>query len=777
MARHTRSYQALFIFAAVLILFSPPLIFAQKSIRKNLSTAPPAPQGIVLADAGGVSRYRIVIPSSPTDHEKQAAEVLKDYILQISGAALPILRANQAHYPYEIVLGQNDRLDQLSFSVDLNELAADGFLIKTDSLRLVIAGGNEKGTLYGVYSFLEKYLDCRMYSPKVKIIPPREKIILGNIDDKQIPEILFRDTHYRVTWDKEYTDWHKLDHNEQGDRTDWGMWVHTFNALVPPEVYFKDHPEYFSEVNGKRIPTQLCLTNSEVLEITIQNLRKKIAQNPSATYWSVSQNDNRNYCTCEKCKAIDDREGSPSGSIVSFVNQVADQFPEKIISTLAYEYGRKAPRTIQPRENVNIMLCSIEINRDKAIEEDPSSEEFKRDVEAWGKIAKDIIVWDYVVQFNNLLSPFPNLHVLQPNLQFFAKNGVTAMFEQGNREVGGEFSELRAYLISKLMWNPEANADSIINDFLTGYYGAGATYIRRYIDEMRLALLASGKPLRIFGGPNEAAETYLSEENITKYEALFDEAEQAVKDHPEVLERVRIARLPLKYAIMEQAKKFYTGDRGLFIKEDGKWVARTAIRSMIDPFADLCIRQGVTRVKEWSTSPEEYRSAMYRLFSLGMNEHLAYGKKVTFISPEENTLPENAGKMLTDGIRGSCDFTFNWLVFPGKNLEAVIDLEAVRKVRRMESSYFQYGFWLRLFPQKVEYFVSLDGKTYERVGEVENTLPIDQYGGQQRDFISQFPPRDARFVKIIAHTIGNTPDWHPGAGRPANMLIDEIVVE
>jgi hypothetical protein len=82
-----------------------------------------------------------------------------------------------------------------------------------------------------------------------------------------------------------------------------------------------------------------------------------------------------------------------------------------------------------------------------------------------GEISKDIIVWDYVIQFNNLISPFPNLHVLKPNIQFFASHGVNAMFEQGNREVGGEFAELRAYLLSKLLWNPEANVDTLTERF------------------------------------------------------------------------------------------------------------------------------------------------------------------------------------------------------------------------------------------------------------------------------------------------------------------------
>lgn len=757
----------------VMLLPVLPLCAQIKSSKKQPIIIQPT---IVLTE-NEMSRYRIVVPVAASPHELSASKVLQDYLLQISGVALPIVAADKDTSLFEIVLGQNERLDELGIPINLSELKEDGFVIRTDSLRLIIAGGNEKGTLYGVYTFLEKYLGCRMYSPKVKVIPVQKRIVLPMIDELQIPAIRFRDTHYRVSWNAEYTDWHKLDHDEKGERTDWGMWVHTFNELVPPQIHYLEHPEYYSLVDGKRIPTQLCLTNPNVLAITVQNLRRKIAHNPTATYWSVSQNDNRNYCTCDHCHAIDKQEDSPSGSIIHFVNQVAEQFPDKVISTLAYEYGRKAPKTLKPRNNVNIMLCSIEINRDKPITQDATSADFRRDVEQWGKIAQDIIVWDYVIQFNHLISPFPNLHVLQPNIDFFSKHGVSAMFEQGNREVGGEFAELRCYMISKLLWNPALNVDTLMNDFLQGYYGAAARPIRNYIDEMREALVKSGAPLRIFGSPNDAATSYLTPTLMKRYGQLFDEAERAVAQMPELLERVRIARLPLQYAVMEQAKKIFTGDQGVFVKINESWQVRTDIRALIDPFTDLCIRQGVTQLKEWSTTPEEYRSAMYRLFSQGMNEHLAYQKKVQFLSPDAKKLPSEATHMLTDGVRGSHDYAYNWLSFGGQDLEAVIDLEEVKEVKRIESAYHQYAFWLTILPKKVEYFLSVDGKSFEPVGEINNTLPIDQYGGQQRDFIAEFAPRKARYVKVKAHTIGNTPEWHPGAGRPANMRIDEIVVK
>ena len=769
-----RSYFFGTVLFSTITFFGIPNAYAQKKSNKNRLAN--TEHKIILADNES-SRYNIIIPTHASPDEIKAATVFQDYLLQISGAALPVITAGKHKSSYEILIGQNERLDELSNPINLKLLKEDGFVIRTDSLRLIIAGGNQKGALYGVYSFLEKYLGCRMYSAKVKIVPKQKQILLSKIDDRQIPVIGFRDTYYRPAWDAEYTDWHKLDHSPSGARTDWGMWVHTFNELVPPKIYYQSHPEYFAMVKGTRLPTQLCLSNPEVLEITVQNLRKKIAQNPAAKYWSVSQNDNRDYCTCDNCKTLDEREGSPSGSIINFANRVADQFQDKMISTLAYEYSRHAPRTLKPRDNVNIMLCSIEAYRHKPIRDDTSSAAFVKDVKDWGKISKDIIVWDYVIQFNHLLSPFPNLHVLQPNIQFFAENGVNAMFEQGNSEVGGEFAALRAYLISKLLWDPYLDIDSVRNDFLFGYYGDAGKPIGEYIDVMREELMKGGKPLKIFGAPNEDSVTYLSPALISKYNSLFDEAEKLVSDSVEILERVRIARMPLMYATMEQAKKNFTGENGLFQKVNGKWEAKTKIRNMVDEFTDLCKREGVTQVKEWSTTPEEYRSSMYRMISQGMNEHLAYRKKVMLLSPDTTDINEVKLKMLTDGKRGSHDYDNNWVTFAGKDLEAVIDLEKVEKVRKIGSGYYQLGFWRRLLPTNVEYYTSVDGKNFNLVDNIKNTLPIDQYGGYLREFNAEFTPIDARYIKIRACSMGNTPGWHPGAGRPARMMVDEIVVE
>ena len=169
-----------------------------------------------------------------------------------------------------------------------------------------------------------------------------------------------------------------------------------------------------------------------------------------------------------------------------------------------------------------------------------------------------------MIQFRNLMSPFPNLHVLQPNLQFFVEHGITAVFEQGLAEMYGEFAELRAYLLAKLMWDPYADADSIRADFMTGFYGPAAPYLEQYIDTMHFARAAAEERLSCFGYPYPSENGYLSAPMMAEYRNLFDEAEESTRANPKYLQRTQTARLPLQYARLEQAKTAGGSGRWMF---------------------------------------------------------------------------------------------------------------------------------------------------------------------------------------------------------------------
>ena len=318
---------------------------------------------------------------------------------------------------------------------------------------------------------------------------------------------------------------------------------------MPPEEFFKDHPEYYSLIDGKRTAdhAQLCLANPDVLRIITERIKRTMRELPEYLIYDVSQNDWSNPCQCPDCQAVVDREGSQSGPIIQFVNQVADSvkadFPDKFIGTLAYSYTRKPPKTLKPRENVVVRFCSIECCFAHDFTTCPENKTFVKDMNGWAAISPHIYIWDYVVNFSHYILPFPNFRVLQPNIRFFRDHKAIGIMEQAAYQSrGGEFAELRAYLIAKLLWHPETEVESVINDFMYGYYGRAGEYVRAYFDLLHSRLTPD---THIHLGLQHDDRLF-SDEFVRQAEALFDQAD-AVADTEEIRHRVEMARLPVMY--------------------------------------------------------------------------------------------------------------------------------------------------------------------------------------------------------------------------------------
>lgn len=746
-------------------------------LASSIGHAELAVKGTIKLVRNGKSTYHIVIPERTTPFEMQAAIEIQSYITQISGARLPIIYDSLAAGEHLVLIGRTKQTARLLPEAMLDTLGRDGYVISSEGKTLVICGGQGKGTLYAVYTLLEEYLGCRKYSSKVTVVPRARNIAIPALRVSCNPFFRHREIYYLEAMDRSYSDWHKLQ-SLTDQEEEWGMWVHTFDRLLPASEYFSTHPEYYSLFGGRRIPTgQLCLSNPDVFALLTARLRSMMAQKPSAHTWSVSQNDNANECQCSECRALNAEFGGSSGTILNFVNRVAGQFPDKTISTLAYWYTRGAPTHLRPAPNVNIMFCSIECNRSMPIPTDPTSASFRHDLEDWGALTDNILVWDYVVQFRNLVSPFPNLRVLKPNITYFARHNVRMMFQQGCGANVGEFGELRTYLIAKLLWNPDIDIDQVLDDFLDGYYGAAGRFIRRYIDLMHDALAKSGKELSIYGYPYDAIEGYLSPSLIKTYSRLFDDAERAVKHQPEVLERVKDARLPLEFAILDISLHDPAPELSYFHKQGTRWSVRTAMRDRLDAFVSQAKKAGIQRLEEGGISPDEYRRSIEQVLYLPDVGDLAIGKPVRLLSQHSEKYPAGGGAALTDGLRGPNDYHCNWLGFEGENLDAIIDLQEPKVVHSVSTRFFQHlDAWIWL-PLKVEFSVSLDGTTFTPVASLSNTVPDTTSGAFTKDFESCIQPVQARYVRVSAQSRLACPDWHIGAGQKSWIFIDEVVVE
>ncbi|MES3017928.1 MAG: DUF4838 domain-containing protein [Bacteroidota bacterium] len=730
-----------------------------------------------------IADYKIIVPLLASEMEKRAAELLKEYLSQLPATAVSIVSEDSAKATNAIYIGETAYAK--AQKVNFKELPDDGYLYKPVGTNIIIAGGAKKGLLYGVYDLLEG-IGFRQYAPDFTHTPKSKTLALPKTEKSFAPKITYRTTSYGSMGGDNYTDWHKL-----SSRSEWGLFVHTFHTLIPAKEYADTHPEYFSLINGTRRPgTQLCLSNPEVARVLITNLKTKIAEKPDSRYWSVSQDDNDQYCTCDNCKALNEKYGNvPAGSIIYFVNQVAKAIPDKMISTLAYWYSRKAPKNIKAEANVNIMLCNIESLRHAPVYvTDPA---FSADLKDWGAIASDIIIWDYNIQFTNFIAPFPNLFTLKPNIKFYTDNNVKALFMQANNEAAADMALLRAYLINKLMWTPEADENEIISDFVNGYFGAAGSFIKQYLYSMQASLLKSGMKLNIFGDPIDAKEAFLSAEMMSHYNSLFDKAEQSVSSDPQLLRRVQTARLPIMYAAIQIGRTEINTPRSMYQQgSKGITLPKPEMKALVNTFVERCKRENVKLIRERAGTPDHYQASYDRIFS-NMEATAAtksFGRKI-IASTSPNPKSKGADA-LTDGIFGSYESwqsaDQNFVYYTGQHMDFVLDLGEVVPVNSVTMDFLnpqaQPDWHLFALPKYVSYSLSADGQKYGDAAQVVNPHDPDPATNPAivktyvQPFTTDFKGAKARYIKVHAESLLTTPKWHIRSGQPISIYTDQIVV-
>ena len=283
--------------------------------------------------AKGATAYRIVVATNAIASERYAAQELQRYLQKITDAKFPIVTDAERVNSREILLGDNAHLRKLGLKIDCDQLGPESFILRTDHNRLVIAGGKPRGTLYGVYTLLEDKLGVRWFTPELESVPQTNRLVVGALNETTTPALEYREVFWtEVMRDADFAARHrlngpnyKLTEKHGGHPIVYFPFVHSLDSLIPRDLY-KDHPEYFPLIKGKRVDgyVQRCLSNPEVIKMAKARVRNWIKEHPEATIISVSQNDTGNWCQCEQCKALDDQEDSPSASLIRFVNAIAE---------------------------------------------------------------------------------------------------------------------------------------------------------------------------------------------------------------------------------------------------------------------------------------------------------------------------------------------------------------------------------------------------------------------------------------------------------------------
>jgi hypothetical protein len=516
----------------------------------------------------GWSDYTIVIPGEAALPLRFAAQQLSTYLSKMTGITLPIMAENLSGSEHEICIGPVERPG----CPDTAELIHDGYKIRTVGQRIFVVSHTHRGVVHAVYALLEEGFGCRFFASGVEHIPHRSSLCLPQMDLTRISPFEYRSCFwYGMMHDADFAAKRGQNgmHNElevrHGGSIRYFPFVHSFvHHYVPLEKYGKEHPEYYSMIDGVRrlepMGTQLCLTNPEVLELTIAQLRQDIKEHPEATIFSLSQNDCYYPCQCPECARVDAEEGSASGTMLRFVNACAraitKDYPHIVIDTLAYHYTRPAPRITRPEPNVTVRLCTIEgcfshpmeecevMTCQRYIDNNPPGASMGKDFEDWSRICNRLSIWDYETNFTYYLNPLANVPVLQRNIQYFIQHHATSLFEQGNgQSPSGELGELKAYLSAKLMWEPDGDVRLWTQEFMEGYYGRAAAPLTRYLQLFHEHVARANIHMGIRVPPDWG---HMPPALLEKAEALFDQAELLAEDEA-VLERVQRSRLSIRF--------------------------------------------------------------------------------------------------------------------------------------------------------------------------------------------------------------------------------------
>ena len=516
----------------------------------------------------GRSGHVVVVPNSPVGSERRAAGEFADHVKQISGCELTILPEDlyRPEYGPCVSIGRTARSEKVLSEDGLAALGEEGYVIDRRGQDLFIVGGRRRGSLYGVFEFLEG-LGVRWLTAKFPLTPKSDTIALPARPARYVPKFFYRDQLWnngstpewraRLRLNGEYA---RLP-NDLGGSTRSINNCHSFHVLVPHTLR-PDHPDWFAltedgkRSHGSRKCVNLCTTNPEVRRYILGGVRSRLSRTPDAEHVWVSQCDGGlSGCFCKECTAERVKHGGEkrwSANIISLVNYIAreikGQYPKVWVKTLAYSYTVDAPDNQPVADNVLVVLCGPPCTF-HPIDTCEKNAEFFDNLKKWTKVCNGIQTYFYGGPNFGYHWPYPSWLAMCSDYPVAYKHGVRAVYRQGAAVgYGSEFTELRGYLTARMAWNPELDPVKELVEFTDGYYGPGAPHIRDYMFWYDRRVRSRKSPSGGFWGEADAWKRWVDEDVIAYGEACFAKALDATKATPDYHRHVRAAYLPILFA-------------------------------------------------------------------------------------------------------------------------------------------------------------------------------------------------------------------------------------
>ncbi len=523
------------------------------------------------------SNADVVIPDQPTESEETAAADLVKHLSQVTGGKFKIVREKSAGGKFGFFIGNTKRAAKEK--IDVKALGDEAIHLKSTRNGLVLAGG-KRGCLYAVSVFLENYVGVKWFAPDCTVLPSTKTIKLPDINYTYAPPFEMRSMDgYSVRSDsnvrkdereinREFALHLRLNGAYNGQSAKYGGYFQigrgqdvsdSFFYHVPPKVYFKEHPEYYSEVSGERRAIQLCLANEALVDVVVASLEKDIKEKPHVDIFSFAQNDGNFGCGCKKCTKIAQEEGGQSGCMIRFMNKIAEKlapkYPNKYILTDAYLWTQKPPKKVKAHKNVVVCVTTYGA-RSWTPYTASKSKRFITELQNWKSVCDNILIYDYNARFDNYMVLHANWFIQGPNIRVFRDVGVRWIYQQAAPYACAEFKEFRAYITGKLYWNPDLDQTVLMKEFCDAFYGAAGPYVQKYMDIMYSDIVGNKGHIRVETGRRAIDE-------LKKGMKLVENDEVRTK-------RMKCAMISALAWLLRQEKK---NNKGALVEKDDRVVS------------------------------------------------------------------------------------------------------------------------------------------------------------------------------------------------------------
>lgn len=492
----------------------------------------------------GETDYKIVVPAAASDCVLYAASELNRYFTRSTGAQMEIVVDNgtaldeNAKY---VSLGDTTMAGGLT--VTKAEVNLDGYKIARRGNTILIKAYEDRGVMYGVYEFLHRGFGYECYAVDEIALDVKPTAYLPDLDFTDAPSFEGRFLDGPLDYNQELQAKLRmkdmgLSSRYGGSATDEWMGMHCESFLhivdyADYEAYYAEHHpdvakedyryEWFSNASGSRL--QWCLTNSVLLDVATENLKKIITEHPEGIYVNIAEEDMGVMCNCERtgesffglsCRDSRVKYGV-SGTLIRFVNELIKRiepwreqnYPDRDLKYVTFVYhqsinapvkeqkenGKYVPidETVVPHEKLYVRYAPIQrcyyhnlLDKTCSI-----NKRYAENYEKWTDLTDRLMTWEYRTNFSAYYQFFDNFGTMQDETIRYYKDGVINMMLQYTTGSGlASMSDLNVYLNSKILWNVYADQEKLIDDFMNAFYKTGAPYVKEYLNLMRSHLAA-----------------------------------------------------------------------------------------------------------------------------------------------------------------------------------------------------------------------------------------------------------------------------------------------